>query len=328
MPQTIPTQGTEDYVDYVLKLAEGPSLKEGVINEPRMFFDVFAPTPPVNNANNGNPTAGTPGVFVNGEQFPIRITHLLGATRYLQSDDSTPDDPRNIQRIGLNLVFHDEFYMNTQFLPVPVWGNKVVAASDVVSQGTSAWNFVNNSRPFLLSARDTLVVNVRLDVASDPNPGSEIPVTVTFTGFGALSKRAYVLSSQINMARKGLAFPMPSDNFRNDGVEPIVITDMTVNVGAALDASDATGDISKVSINVKHVGNGTQATWFNGPVGNSWCPAQLLGLSTGRAVVHEFPGDGLIWEPNEGITVYAEALGSATFASVLCLGMAGYLMIP
>jgi len=324
----IPAKGSPDYTDYVIALAKGPSLKEGVINEPRMFFDVFAPIPPTGGAAQGIPTAGTPGAFVNGEQFPIRLTHLTAATRYLQSDNVTSDDPRNIQRIGLNLVYHDQFYMNPQFLPLPVWGNKVVAAADVVSFATSAWSFVENSRPFLLSARDTLMVQVRLDVAANPNPGSEIPVNVTFTGFGALSKRPYILNSQILMNKANFAMPMTSDDFRNDGVEPIVITDMTVNVGAALDASDATGDISQVSINVRHVGNGTNATLFNGPAALSWCPAQLLGLTTGRAVVHEFPGDGLIWEPNEGITVFAEALGSATFASVLCLGLGGYLMIP
>ena len=29
--------------------------------------------------------------------------------------------------------------------------------------------------------------------------------------------------------------------------------------------------------------------------------ASLLGVRSGRAVVHQFPGDGLIWEPGEGI---------------------------
>lgn len=316
MAEQVPAKGSNEYVDYVIALASGPSLREGIINEPRIFYDVIAPNV------DGLVTSGTPGAFINGEDFPIRVTHMTAACGYLDQAGDL-DDFRNIQRIGLQLQYHDQFYMNPTLLPCPVWGNKVVAASDIISTGLSSWDFVATARPFVLSSRDTLAVQLLLAEEGD----SGTPVTVTFTGFGMLSKRPYMLSSQLVLDQAGIALPMTTNDFRNDGLEPITITDMTVNVGGDIAAADPSGVINRISINVRQVGNGTQARWFSGPVTPAYCPASLLGLTTGRAVVHEFPGDGLIWQPNEGITVFCQALGSADFASILNLGLCGYLMV-
>ena len=319
---TTPEKGDPDYVDYVVNLARGPVMRDGIITEPRAIFDQVTVDP------NGLETAGNPGVFINGEQFPLRLTHMLAAVRHLDTEDAV-DDQRNIQRIGLRMVFHDQFYMNRQFLPLPIWGNKVVAASDVVSFDTSAWDFVANGQPFVLSARDTLQVTVQLNAAADPGAAAARPVTVLMTGFGMISKRPYVLDGQVDLEDL-IATNLSTVDFRNDGSEPIVITDMTVNIAGALDATDPRGAISELSLNIKQIGNGTNALWFRGPqtpINVPNMPAQLCGVSSGRAVVHEFPGDGLIWEPGEGITIETQRIGTADFSSVLVMALIGYIMI-
>lgn len=317
----IPEQGTQEYIDYVVNLAKGPVMRDGIINEPRVFFDLVDMP-----ADQEIETAGNPEALVNGEDFPIRITHMTACVRFLNSEDPpVVDDQFNIQTIGMRLQFHDQFYMNPAFLAVPVWGNKVVASSDTVSFGTSSWDFVSNGQPFVLSARDTLQVRVQLNNTNDPQ--APIPVTVTFTGFGMLSKRPYLMSSTVQLAALGVVI-MPVTDFRNDGSEPIVITDMTVNVASELGATDPTGRIGRVSLNVNQVGNGTNALWFKGPVGIPNMQATLLGVTSGRAVCHRFPGDGLIWEPGEGIQVAARPTSiNGGFDSNLLVGFAGYIMI-
>lgn len=326
MAQEIPARGSRDYIDYVVNLAQG-RIRQGIINEPRAFFDEVQ-MPAQQAAAVPIITAGNPGVFENGEQFPVRLTHMLAAVRYLDDGDNI-DNQFNIQSIGLRMVHHDQYYMNPQYLPVPLWGNKVVAASDTVSFNTSAWDFVQNGQPFILSARDTLTVTVQLN---DLVPVlSNVPVTIAFTGFGVLSHRPYLLSS-----RRELTTPVPTDfstvDLRNDGSEPIVITDMTINVGAEDGAPDPRGDIARVSFNVRQNGNGTNRQWFRGPKTPINLPnmqATLAGVTSGRAVVHEFPGDGLIWQPGEGISIEATPLnlGDAGFDSKLVLALTGYVMV-
>lgn len=319
----VPTKGDPRYVDYVINMAKGKALRDGIITEPRAYYDIID----VN--SDGVETTGTPGVFVNGEQFPVRLTHLLGSVTHLQQDDQTVDDQRNIQRIGLRMVFHDQFYMNRDFLPVPIWGTKVVAPPPPIAFNNSTWDFVANGQPFVLSARDTMQVQVVLNTAAAPGAAAARPINVIFTGFGMLSKRPYLMNGQVNLEDLQQT-TLTTVDFRNDGTEPIVITDVSVNVGAALDAADAQGDITELSINIRQVGNGTNAEWFIGPqtpVPIPNMPAQLMGLTTGRAVVHEFPDGGLLWEPGEGITVNTQRIGTADFDSRLALALAGYIMV-
>lgn len=322
----IPKKGDPDYVDYVLRMSQRGVLRQGVINEPRAFYDEIVVNPL------GTETNGSPGVFSNGEEFPVRLTHMLAAIRYLDTDVDDPAvaDPRMIQQIGLRMVFHNEFYMNPTFLPLPIWANKAVAPPVQVDSAISAWDFVANGQPFVLSARDTLQVQVQLrDFAAPANP---VPVTVAFTGFGMLSKRPYILNSRI--ALDDLApITMDTIDFRNDGTEPIVITDMTVNVGAE-EGVEPRGNIDRVSFNVRQVGNGTNGDWFRGPttpVAINRMQATLAGLTTGRAIVHQFPGDGVIWEPAEGITLAARNLvvldTPENFNVVLVLAFLGYIMV-
>lgn len=320
----IPNKGDPDYVDYVLRMSQRGVLRQGVINEPRAFYDEIVVNP------NGTETAGSPGVFVNGEEFPVRLTHMLAAIRFLNTDEPPPTiaDPLLIQQIGLRLVFHNQFYMNPEFLPLPIWGNKTVALAQQIDGACSAWDFVANGQPFVLSARDTLQVQVQL--RDDAAPAVAVPVTVAFTGFGMLSKRPYILNSQILL--DDLApITMNTVDYRNDGTEPIVVTDMMVNVGPA---GAPRGNIDRVSLNVRQVGNGTNGDWFRGPttpVAINRMQATLCGLTSGRAIVHQFPGDGVIWEPAEGITLAARNLTvlvpPENFNVVLVLAFLGYIMV-
>ena len=317
MEQT-PQKGDRDYLDYVVRLGTS-GIRQGVINEPRIYWDEVP-----QNSSATFITEGTPGVFINGEQFPVRLTHMSAGVRFLDQGDDV-DDTAGIQRIGLRMVYHDQFYMSPQFLPLPVWANKLIAMPTPQGFGNSHWDFVANGQPFVLSARDTLTVTVQLqEEVAGP---ATIPVNVIFTGIGALSKRPYLLNGAANLANLTQT-DLSTVDVRNDGSEPIVITDMVANIGGPSNNSPA-GQIGRLRLNIKQIGNGTNARWFSGPatpVSIPNMPAVLAGITSGRGVVHQFPGDGLIWEPGEGITIQTQATIDGV-ESVLVLGLAGYIMV-
>lgn len=317
----VPEKNDARYADYVLQISQQGILRSGVINEPRIFFDEIAMP-----ANAAQIAQGTPGVFVNGEQFPVRLTHMLAAVRFFNNAAQPAQDSEfNIQRMLLRMRFHDQMYMNPLMLPLPLWGNKKVAAPDPFSSGNAHWDFVESCQPFVLSTRDTLQVSVQLQGA---DPDVAVPVDVAFHGIGGATKRPYLLSGSALIDDLNPTV-LSTVDFRNDGVEPIVVTDMTAAVGALVDDVDPTGLIGRLRINVKQSGNGTNADWFVGPKTPVTLPnmqATLLGVTTGRAIVHRFPGDGLIWEPGEGITVEAQPRVDNT-NTVLCLALAGNIMV-
>jgi hypothetical protein len=299
----------------LVQLAQG-NLELGVLHEPRAFYDVITLDP------DGNITPGHAEVFKNGEQFPIRLTHLTAALNF-QDNEEDPQavDEREIQRVGMRMRFHDQWYMNPQFLPIPLWGNKVVAAAPQVSVGTSAWQF---DVPFILSSRDTMRVEVQLG----ETPDSPRQVSVTFTGIGLLSGRPYLLSATTEID-SDTATVVPTTNFRNDGSEPIIVAEGTVNVSAPVDDQDPTGDIRQVSVQVRQIGNGTNADWFQGPqnIGADRMPGPLWGVRSGRAVVHTFPGDGLLWEPGEGISLDLQGLTNTPPNVDVHIALNGYITI-
>jgi hypothetical protein len=319
------TQDANELRASLVKLATG-QLEQGIIHEPRAFFDVIEVKP------DGTPTPGHPEVFKNGEQFPIRLTHMTAAVALFGQDQEEPEvvDERFIGDIGLRMVFHNQMYMNPQFLPVPIWSNKAVAASDVITDSTASWRF---DVPFVMSARDTLLVDVLSALATDED--QQLP-TVTLTGIGLLSGRPYLISGQQTLVspqrtRLGTTF------FRNDGSEPMIISNITVTVSQPANELDPIGDIRSLSLNIRQTGNGTNAFWCQGPdslPAGELMPATLWGVTTGRAVVHKFPGDGLIWEPGEGIDVVARALPLVPggvppedFDAILDIALTGYITI-
>lgn len=305
------------YVNQLIELAENNRCK-GIIEEPRVMYGV------VDLATAGLGISQFPNdTFINGDDFPMRFTHLLMAPLPVDDGDGGLSfaDERFIQWVGARLRYHDTFYMNNQFVPAPNWVNKVIASGPGVTLGTSSWIF---DRPAILSARDSLRVEFSLRVT----PESARLVSASFTGVGLLSKRPYLLSSQLEVDNTGNQV-FPASDFKNDGGEPIALTDMSVTVGPEEDSNDANGDVRLGTFQVKLLGNGTQGDWFQSDSSPLLvrAPAPILGVSTGRAVVHKFPGDGILLEPGDGLSAEAMALNSSVNGMRFTMAMAGYISV-
>ncbi len=325
MPLPIPAKNDSRYLDYVITMGAENRIRDGIVNEPRIYFAEI-PVPAVTNLL----VQGAPEVFYNGEQFPVRITHMLACTRYLNdATPQAPDNPLNIQRIACKLRFNDQFYMNASVLPLPIWGNKVVAAPEAFSASNAHWDLVQTAMPFVLAVRDSLLIEVQLQDLAEPT--TPVPVTFAFHGVGALSHRPYILTGSA-LLDSITPTSISSVDFRNDGSEPIVITDITATVGAETGDNSPLGDINRVRFKIRQSGAGTGSDWIVGPNGGGGGPVTpmiqntLLGLTSGRAVVHQFPGEGLIWQPGMGITADVAALVD-DMDSVLVLAFAGYIMV-
>ena len=325
--------GTDKHrdVDYLVTLAQR-RLDKGISHEPRGYYDRLEL---VIDDNVGLFTEGNPDVFRNTEDYPVRITHAAFSVNYFDQA-SNVDDERNVQLIAANFRFHDQWYMNPPTVVLPVWSNKQVNAVDSVSWGTSSWRFSEGRWTdedaggcFVLSARDTLQVNAEL-IGAPTYPN--IAATVTFTGYGIASHRPYMLSSDGDIGAPG-TITLNTHDYRNDGGEPILITDMATHISGDLGdgATDPTGDSRRLRINVRQVGNGTNRYWFQGPIAPvpiPQCPSSLLGITSGRAIIHEFPNP-LTWEPGQGIGVVGQSVnpGDTDIDSFLNVGLFGYIMI-
>lgn len=314
---------TERNIDRLVKLA-AKNITSGIINEPRVFYDVVTlEQPQLNGATvqlPGPVSVGDPDAFINRSQFPVRITHASAQLLWKEYNGVVIGlDERKIQGAGLNLRHHDEYYMSNDFQPLPLWATEYVALSPAVTMTTSTWEF---PCPVILSARDSLLVetSVVLDLA-DYFPVEQVPsdllASVSFTGTGVLSGRPYFFGAQLVLdTTPGVKRTFDPTKLRNTGAEPIALTNMTFSqpgftVTEAAVPSFTTGNIRLLDIQVRQQGNGTQEEWFRGPTIPTLrprMPAGLLGYHGGRSVVHRFPGDGLIWEPGDGVVPQLRAL--------------------
>ena len=302
----------------LVQLATG-TIERGVLQEPRGYFDLIA----VNNDPNIL-AQSEDGVFLNGENMPVRITHMTATLGYLDTDQGAVVDERLLQRVGMRMIWHNSNYMNPEFLPLPLWGNICTGTSPAIWESTCSWMF---PVPFILSARDTMVVTV--SIAQQPVAPATQTAYATLDGIGMLSGRPYLLSGRRELATTNEG-SMNTGFFQNDGGEPIIVRGGTVHLGAATDQVDPTGDIRNLSIQVQQAGNGTSAQWFKGPVDPTpvLMPAPLFGVTTGRAVVHRFPGDGMIWEPGESLNVQVQGLTANSPQDVVAaIGLFGYIVI-
>lgn len=341
--------GINDLIDFIRR-----RMDSGIIYEPRGFFDSIELS---QNAGGGdgpntnyaavanNPainliaqrTPGHPEVFINGEQFPVVLTHAAFATHYLDQNDAI-DDERQIQHIGVRFKdMHETYYINKWAFPAPSWCNKATAASDAGSFGHSHWRFndgkkvaVNGGGCFVLKERDTISVDVSVTAA----PAYPLVATIAFTGVGMFTYRPYMLSSTTTFTTAlgaGQTITLSPNDFRNDGIEPILVTDMMCNIDGEGDNA-IIGDIRRLNINVRCIGTGTGGFWFHGPkelVVIDRCPATLVGITTGRAVIHEFP-EPYIWQPGDGIIVEANGILGGDITddypdSTLDVGLFGYI---
>jgi hypothetical protein len=229
---------------------------------------------------------------------------------------------RQMQRMGVRFTFHDQYYMGREFKALPLWATKVVTGPQALTPAFSSYTF---DRPVILSARDSL----RVQVALESQPASPRRVSVSFSGVGLLSKRPYFLASEVELSNEAPVI-LDTVDFRNDGTEPIALTDMVLHCGAEVEDPVGAGDIRQLRVQIRQIGNGTGADWYIGPtspVPLSQMPATLLGTTQGMAVVHQFPGDGLIWEPGEGIVVQGIALDQSAEGLNLAVGLTGYISL-
>lgn len=266
----------DDKTQQMMQILAAQNVCDGILYEPRAYFDRFSTY--VNGISQGD-SNGT--VFVNGEDYPLRITHLLAMNAF-----DVEDDERLVQRYGLRIKSHDTYYMTPIYTPLPLYHNERIAASDVVTKATSTWRFW---RPFYMGARDTIQVQFKLVSAMAANDGTR-RIGVTFNGIGALSRRPKQLTGYADVTDDNgiLAVSIPPAFFKNDGVEPLEITEMAVSCGPASQGSN--GNLRLVDINMRLVGNGTNASWMAGPDNSDdFIPASLLGLTTGRAITHRLP---------------------------------------
>lgn len=294
------------------------------ICEPRVFFDRVT--------FDGSNRIGLvhPEIFRNGEKSPLQIKYIMAAM--LEQDVYPPSNPiigdeRMVQKYGMRIFDHGSFYMNGDYIPLPLWHNKTTAAADFISKAVSVWRF---DRPLRMASRDSFEIKINLEIATT----STRHVQVTFEGYGEISKVPYIFTGGIDVTSDDGTneVDISPDLFKNEGLEPVVIETITVNCGPDDEDTDAEGDIRDLNISVRQVGYGTNRDWVTGPLNPivfSRVPAQLLGLSQGRCVVHELPADGWIWEPNEGVTIQLEQqLPTPQRAGeVVLIGMAGYLLV-
>jgi hypothetical protein len=155
-------QITDKQRDGVLKLFLEPRLSEGVIYEPRGYFDVM--TIPGGDAS--TIITGDGASFYNGEAYPIRLTHLAFAVQTLSADS------RLIQRMQIRLRYHDAYYMSRFPALIPLWANVITATPDIVAPGVSTWKF---PFPLTLGQRDTIQVRVQdVEDTFTPNVTREV----------------------------------------------------------------------------------------------------------------------------------------------------------
>jgi hypothetical protein len=168
---------------------------------------------------------------------------------------------------------------------------------------------------------------MRVQFQPEPNAGlGERRFGVAFSGVGLSSHKPYFIASSRTVTTTALVNLDPLE-YKNDGVEPIAITDVSFTATGDLNASSPSGDIRTVAFQIQGLGNGTQRPWCIGPSTTALCPGQLLGVTTGRSVVHRFPGDGIIWDPGEGVTIEAILFSSTTVSLQFLVALVGFITV-
>jgi hypothetical protein len=239
-----------------------------------------------------------------------------------------------LQRIGGRLRYNDRYYPNAGFLPLAGWSNKPVALPSFLGASQATWVF---DKPNILSAEDTLTVTASIN---NDGQGSRT-VYVHFHGFGLFSRRPYIISSHVFLdATNGAATSdANTTTLRDDSSEPIAIYQMVVSVTPGANViTPLVGDLKQVVVQVKQRGNSSRANWVGNLITpftrtHAGMPAVLFGTDGGVAMVHKVPGDGWVWNPNEGFDLELMRLpgpqrGTAPpDAFIMAVSLLGYITI-
>lgn len=375
----------------MIQLAKA-NIVDGVLEEPRLYFDeIFLPQ----NLSFPLPefaqlAKGDAEVFINREKFPVRLTHMTlstldtshwvyannvsGADTVYQGFENNPSFDRIM---GLYLEHTNYYFMRRQFIPFAAWSNQTTNTHQADNGQSATWEF---ARPALMGPRDALRVTVRLDptfwswpfLATIPeqvdNPGVprlldvlRLEASVVFSGVGLLTKQPYYYGGKAVFEKDAAPLVvLDPGQFRNGGMEPIVLLSMAVvshglvcqmgaiSIGSSSAEVAVPVPVETFSVGVRLEGNGTQEDWIVGPQNNvtpEECPAHLVGMTSGPSVIHRFPGDGVILQPGEGFRASVcpapaavsteEAADSSTAedgpvevdARVARIALAGYLVV-
>lgn len=316
----------------LLKFLAARNVCDGILYEPRIYAQMFD----FSVANTVSPAYSDPDIFRNGEQYPVRITHILAIIRDGGGQGGSVDE-RLLQAYGLRLRFLDTYYMNgLEPVVTPVFHNVVTAsANDAVSKSTSTWRFAH---PYYMGLRDTMQVEVELDYPlSGGGVEESLKVWVQFHAFGALSRRPKELAGFVTFTPTSpQVLTIPAGFFENDGTEPLEVHSVDVFVAPPTGSAGALaiGNIRRPRISVRQVGNGTNQRWTNSDSANvDTVPAGLFGLTTGRAMTHVLPvqstqrGRGWLWEPNQGVTIEVSGPSAAPDLSQLYVALAGEIIV-
>jgi len=300
------------------------------IVEPRILFDRFT-FDGINTTSYGTGADST--IFRNGFKYPLQIRYIVAAMLETDDEQATPvlGDERMVQRYGMRIFDHGSYYMSGEYIPLPLWDNRVTAPADIISRSTAVWHF---DRPFEFASRDTMEIRVSLQLTT----ATTRRVSATLEGHGKISKVPYIFTGFVVIANgDGTSeVVIPPGSFRNEGLEPIVMETLTLTCGPDDASTDPTGDIRDLNVAVRQVGYGTNQDWVTGPsvpILFDKAPAVLWGVTTGRCVVHELPANGWIWEPNEGVTVQVQQQVTnpptpVRAGETVLIGMLGELLVP
>jgi hypothetical protein len=287
--------------------------------EPRILFDILA-FDGVTQVVTGNPD-----IFRNTERYPLRLTHILAGMLFnsgVQSQSPIGGDERMIQRYGLRVRGHDTYYINPEYPLFPLWHNVINASAAITAQGLSTWKL---PKYVILGRRDTIEVEVNL-IAT---PASAERVSVQFHCVGVISREPKILTGFIDLTTT-VSATIPTDFYRNDGLEPLEIHKVVFNDAAPINTANPTGNIRNVRARIRVAGNGTNSWWTRGPVNtppiNERAPAPLWGATVGRCVTHKIPGDGWLWGSGEGVSIDVQSYVPTRTESVI-VSMVGYIEI-
>lgn len=334
---------TDRPIDRLVVLA-AKNYCDGVREEPRIWFDQIPLDFSTLSTDDGTFNTDS-DAYINGERFPVRITHMLVSLgeQYDAETGALIIDPKLpmqlLEGVDLRVRKGDAYYMAEQFVAAPAWKTKVTANPIAFGDQGVSWTF---DRPNILSARDTLIVTASalMDQVQLVTTGLDFTarLTVSFTGIGVQSRAPYFLSSSRTVTDSA---PVQFDtaDLQNAGSEPIALTDMTFQQSIEVDGGSTNeGSVRAFSIQVRQNGNGTNANWISTPkpvppgVPLSRANASMLGLTAGPALVHAFPGDGWLVEPNQGFRVQARVRATApsdieNTEIPVFVGFAGYIVV-
>lgn len=307
---------------------------DGLIYEPRSYQSVFLFVPTVFDPITGAGSVVTqqrnePGAYRNGEQFPVRITHLtayMGGGGEVENFTSPPveagvtgGEERALVYYGLRVMDHDTYYPSSVFTPIPLLQNVNTSVNSVASAGTITYKL---DKPFLMSNQDALEVKISLQSIS----GDEafLLLTVAASGYGLWSKQPVRMGASVPVTASavGATLSFNTDSFRNYSTEPFAITELTFTpVGSpVVDPLSSLNTIwaQDLLVQVRGIGNNTTSRWFTfsnqqipfpggGGARIPMMPVGLLGTKAGRCVTHKLPttaaGDGWVLEPGEEVFI-------------------------